>query len=89
MFEVKATRQAINSRPVVIETVKLLTRHNASKQFPVNVHVNLTNGRSSVKTIGEIKAKTKKVEPKVDMIFLETASVTNVFVKEMMPQYID
>ncbi|MGI8883106.1 MAG: hypothetical protein ACR2IA_02555 [Pyrinomonadaceae bacterium] len=45
MFEVKANRQAINSRPVVIETVKLLTRHIASKQFPVNAHVNLTNGQ--------------------------------------------
>jgi divalent metal cation (Fe/Co/Zn/Cd) transporter len=75
----------------VIETVELLTMHPAPKQIPVNAHVNLKNDLTNeqiIHAIREIEAKIKKAEPKVDMIFLETASLTDSSVKEMMPQHI-
>jgi len=41
-----------------------------------------------VQSIAQIEEAMKKAEPKVDMIFLETASVTDSSVKEAMPQHI-
>ena len=52
--------------------------HLAPKQILVNAHVSLKNHLTTeeiVKTIGEIEKKIKEAEPKVDMIFLETASL--------------
>ncbi|HEX8639383.1 MAG TPA: hypothetical protein VF692_15040, partial [Pyrinomonadaceae bacterium] len=84
-------RQAINSHPSVVETVELLTMHLAPKQILVNAHVNLKNDLTNeqiVAAIAEIEAKIKEAEPKVDMIFLETASLTDSSVKEMIPKHI-
>jgi hypothetical protein len=52
--------------------------HLAPKQILVNAHVNLKNDLTNteiIQTIAEIEAKIKEAEPKVDMIFLETAGL--------------
>lgn len=89
--EVEAIRQAIDSHPGVISTVELLTMHLAPKQILVNAHVNLKNDLTNdqiVKAVAEIETEIKKAEPKVDMIFLEAASLNASSVKEMMPKHI-
>jgi divalent metal cation (Fe/Co/Zn/Cd) transporter len=89
--EVEAIRNVINSHPGVVETVELLTMHLAPKQILVNAHVNLKNDLTNeqiVTAIHEIEEKIKEAEPKVDMIFLETASLTDSSKKEVMPQHI-
>ena len=52
--------------------------HLAPKQILVNAHVSfkddLTNTQI-IETIAEIEERIKKAEPKVDMIFLETAGL--------------
>jgi divalent metal cation (Fe/Co/Zn/Cd) transporter len=56
----------------------LLTMHLAPKQILVNAHVNLKEHLSNkeiVETIADIERKIKEAEPKVDMIFLETAGL--------------
>ncbi len=87
----EAIRNVINSHPGVVETVELLTMHLAPKQILVNAHVNLKNDLTNeqiVTAIHEIEEKIKEAEPKVDMIFLETASLTDSSKKEVMPQHI-
>lgn len=89
--DVEAIREAIKSHPSVVEVVELLTMHLAPKQILVNAHINLKNELTNeqiVKSIGEIERDIKKAEPKVDMIFLETASLRDTTVKEIMPQHI-
>jgi cation diffusion facilitator family transporter len=89
--EVEAIRQAINNHPSVVETVELLTMHLAPKQILVNAHVNLKNELTNeeiVRTISEIEQKMKEVEPKVDMIFLETSSLQDSTVKGPIPEHI-
>jgi len=76
---VRAIRNAVKSHPNVNEVIELLTMHLAPKQILVNTHVNLKNGLTNeqiVETIAEIEEKIKEAEPKVDMIFLETAAIT-------------
>jgi len=89
--DVEAIHAAINSHENVIEVVELLTMHLAPKQILVNAHVNLKNELTNeqiVESIREIEKNIKDVEPKVDMIFLETASQNDSSVKEIMPQHI-
>jgi tRNA A58 N-methylase Trm61 len=65
--------------------------HFAPKQFPANARANLKNAFTNeqiVQAIGEIEAKIKEVEPKVDMIFLETSSLNNSSTKKMIPKHI-
>ena len=53
--------------------------HLAPKQILVNAQINLKNDLTNteiIKTIAEVEEAMKKAEPKVDMIFLETASLT-------------
>ncbi len=76
--DVEKIRQAIKSHPSVNQVVELLTMHLAPKQILVNAHINLKNDLTNeqiVKSIGEIEKNIKEAEPKVDMIFLETASL--------------
>lgn len=50
----------------------------APKQILVNAHVNLKDDLTNtqlIETIAEIETQIKKAEPKVDMIFLETAGL--------------
>ncbi len=77
---VEAIRRAIKSHPSVVEVVELLTMHLAPKQILVNAHINLKNDLTNeqiIESIAEIEENMKKAEPKVDMIFLETASLKN------------
>jgi divalent metal cation (Fe/Co/Zn/Cd) transporter len=71
-----AIQQAIESHPNVERVVELLTMHLAPKQILINAHVqmrpNLVTGDIE-KSIAEIEERIKRAEPKVEMIFLETA----------------
>jgi len=74
--EVEAIKQAIESHPNVERVIELLTMHLAPKQILINAHVqlrpNLVTGDIE-KSIAEIEDCIKRAEPKVEMIFLETA----------------
>jgi len=75
----RAIRNAIKSHPNVNTVIELLTMHLAPKQILVNAHVNLKETLTNaeiIQTIAEIEQKIKEAEPKVDMIFLETAGIT-------------
>jgi cation diffusion facilitator family transporter len=73
---VERIRQAILAHPNVREVIELLTMHLAPKQILINAHINLSDDLKTdeiEKTISEIEDYIKRAEPKVDMIFLETA----------------
>ncbi|HEX8173928.1 MAG TPA: cation diffusion facilitator family transporter [Pyrinomonadaceae bacterium] len=88
---VERIRTAILEHPHVCEVVELLTMHLAPKQILINAHINL---RDSLKTdeieatIEEIEERIKKAEPKVDMIFLETARESEATEQEPIPEHI-
>ncbi len=89
--DVAAIRGAVKAHPNVVDVVELLTMHLAPKQILVNAHVNLKKELTNeqiVKTIGEIEDSMKKAVSKVDMVFLETASLKNTSVTEVVPQHI-
>ncbi len=72
--------------------VELLTMHLAPKQILVNAHINLKNDLSNtevIQTIAEVERAMKKAEPKVDMIFLETASLRGTNMKEANPKHLE
>lgn len=73
---VEAIRKAIESHPNVERAVELLTMHLAPKQILINAHVKLRDHMVTdeiEKTIEEVEERIKSAEPKVEMIFLETA----------------
>lgn len=73
---VRAIVQAIESHPNVVKVVELLTMHLAPKQILINAHINLRDDLVTgdvVKTVEEVEELIKRAEPKVEMIFLETA----------------
>lgn len=73
-----AIRGAIKGHPNVNKVVELLTMHLAPKQILVNAHVNMKDSLTNteiIETIAEIEERIKAAEPKVDMIFLETAGL--------------
>jgi divalent metal cation (Fe/Co/Zn/Cd) transporter len=79
------------SHPNVKGVVDLLTMHMAPKQILVNAHVNLDDKLTAteiVQTIAEIEEKIKQAEPKVDMIFLEAASITDTAPVKPNPEHI-
>lgn len=87
---VEAIRSAINAHPNVNQVVELLTMHMAPKQILVNAHVNLNDDLTNaqiVETVAEIETSIKESEPKVDMIFLETASITDSDLKTVNPEH--
>ena len=87
---VEAIRKAINAHPNVNDVVELLTMHMAPKQILVNAHVNLKEHMTNaeiVETIAEVEEQIKKVEPKVDMIFLEAASLIPGDNREVNPKH--
>lgn len=72
----QTVKQSIEAHPNVERVVELLTMHLAPKQILINAHVKLRpelNTGSVVTTIEEIEQRIKSAEPKVEMIFLETA----------------
>ena len=88
---VERIRLAILAHPHVCEVVELLTMHLAPKQILINAHINF---RDSLKTddleniIEEIETIIKKAEPKVDMIFLETARESQTTERDPIPEHI-
>jgi len=73
---VRAIVKAIESHPNVVTVVELLTMHLAPKQILINAHINLRDDLVTgdiVKTVEEVEELIKRAEPKVEMIFLETA----------------
>ncbi|HAF16229.1 MAG TPA: cation transporter [Blastocatellia bacterium] len=73
---VRAIALAIQSHPNVVKVVELLTMHLAPKQILINAHINLRDDLLTadiVKTVEEVEELIKRAEPKVEMIFLETA----------------
>jgi cation diffusion facilitator family transporter len=73
---VRAIVEAIESHPNVVKVVELLTMHLAPKQILINSHINLRDDLVTgdiVKTVEEVEELIKRAEPKVEMIFLETA----------------
>jgi cation diffusion facilitator family transporter len=73
---VDAIAKAIESHPNVVKLVELLTMHLAPKQILINAHINLRDDLVTddiENTIEQIEAAIKNAEPKVEMIFLETA----------------
>lgn len=88
---VERIRQAILSHPQVYEVVELLTMHLAPKQILINAHVNFRNelGTDEIEqAVHEVEGLIKKAEPKVDMIFLETARERTADKSEPIPQHI-
>jgi cation diffusion facilitator family transporter len=88
---VQAIKDAIESHPNVVKVVELLTMHLAPKQILINAHVNLRDDLMTndiERTIEEIEQVIKKAEPKVEMIFLETARKSNSEHQELIPEHI-
>ena len=88
---VERIRQAILGHPNVCEVVELLTMHLAPKQILVNAHINFRNELATddiEQTINEVEQLMKQAEPKVDMIFLETARERDPGPNEPIPQHI-
>ncbi|MEP6743043.1 MAG: cation diffusion facilitator family transporter [bacterium] len=88
---VQAIKQAIESHPNVIKVVEILTMHLAPKQILINAHVNLRDDlvTSQIeRTIEEIEQLIRKAEPKVEMIFLETARKSHSAHQEVVPEHI-
>ncbi|MGB7924288.1 MAG: cation diffusion facilitator family transporter [Pyrinomonadaceae bacterium] len=88
---VERIRQAILSHPNVSQVVELLTMHLAPKQILINAHINLRDELKTdeiEKTIREIEEHIKRAEPKVDMIFLETARESEPGMDKPIPQHI-
>jgi cation diffusion facilitator family transporter len=88
----RAIREAIKGHPNVNKVVELLTMHLAPKQILVNAHVNMKDELTNteiVETIAEIEERIKAAEPKVDMIFLETAGIGRPKPQKRDPQHTD
>jgi cation diffusion facilitator family transporter len=88
---VLAIKQAIESHPNVVKVVELLTMHLAPKQILINAHVNLRDDLLTsdiVKTVEEVEELIKRAEPKVEMIFLETARQSESSDQQLVPQHI-
>jgi len=87
---VERIREAIRSHPNVCEVIELLTMHLAPKQILVNAHVNFRNELATddiERTINEVEELIKQAEPKVDMIFLETARESDPGADEPIPEH--
>jgi cation diffusion facilitator family transporter len=87
----QAIRAAIESHPNVVKVIELLTMHLAPKQILINAHVNLRDDLVTddiERTNEEIEALIRKAEPKVEMIFLETARESHSSKREVVPEHV-
>jgi len=87
---VRAIVQAIEGHPNVVKVVELLTMHLAPKQILINAHVNLRDDLVTgdiVQTIEEVEELIRRAEPKVEMIFLETARQSESSDRELVPEH--
>lgn len=88
---VRAIKQAIESHPNVVKVVELLTMHLAPKQILINAHINLRDDLVTgdiVKTNEEVEDLIKRADPKVEMIFLETARESESSEPDVVPEHI-
>ena len=88
---VGAIKEAIESHPNVVRVVELLTMHLAPKQILINAHVNLRDDLVTgdiVQTIEEVEDLIKRAEPKVEMVFLETARQSESSEHDLVPEHI-
>ncbi len=88
---VQRIREAIESHPNVVKVIEILTMHLAPKQILINAHVNLRDDlvTSEIeRTIEEIEQIIRKAEPKVEMIFLETARKSHSAHQELIPEHV-
>ena len=87
----QAIRAAIESHPNVIKVIELLTMHLAPRQILINAHVNLRDDlvtNDIEQTNEEIETLIRKAEPKVEMIFLETARESHSSKREVVPEHV-
>ena len=87
---VGAIKEAIESHPNVVRVVELLTMHLAPKQILINAHVNLRDDLVTgdiVQTIEEVEDLIKRAEPKVEMVFLETARQSESSEHDLVPEH--
>jgi cation diffusion facilitator family transporter len=87
---VERIRQAILEHPHVVQVVELLTMHLAPKQILINAHINLRDDLATddiEQTITEIEELIKRAEPKVHMVFLETARESQSEMREPLAQH--
>jgi cation diffusion facilitator family transporter len=87
----QAIQKAIESHPNVVKVIELLTMHLAPKQILINAHVNLRDDLTTddiERTNEEIERKIKAAEPKVEMIFLESARETHSTKRNVVPEHI-
>jgi cation diffusion facilitator family transporter len=87
----QAIRAAIESHPNVIKVIELLTMHLAPRQILINAHVNLRDDLVTddiEQTNEEIETLIRKAEPKVEMIFLETARESHSSKREVVPEHV-
>ena len=88
---VRAIVQAIESHANVVKVVELLTMHLAPKQILINAHINLRDDLVTgdiVNTVEEVEELIKKAEPKVEMIFLETARQCDSSEQDCVPEHV-
>ncbi len=86
---VRKLREAIESHPNVVKVVELLTMHLAPKQILVNAHVNLRDELMTdeiERTNEEIETLIQEAEPKVKIIFLETARKSHNSLQGAVPE---
>jgi len=87
---VVAIKQAIESHANVVKVVELLTMHLAPKQILINAHVNLRDDLvlgDVLQTTEEIEDLIKRADPKVEMIFLETARASDSTEQNVVPEH--
>ncbi len=88
---VRAIVEAIESHPNVVKVVELLTMHLAPKQILINAHINVRDDLVTseiVKTVEEVEELIKRAEPKVEMIFLETARQCESSEQDCVPEHV-
>jgi cation diffusion facilitator family transporter len=88
---VSAIVQAIESHPNVVKVVELLTMHLAPKQILINAHINVRDDLVTgeiVQTVEEVEELIKQAEPKVEMIFLETARQCDSSEQDCVPEHV-
>ena len=87
----QAIKAAIESHPNVVKLIELLTMHLAPKQILINAHVNLRDDLVTAdieRTNEEIERLIKQAEPKVELIFLETARDSHSSKHEVIPEHV-
>jgi cation diffusion facilitator family transporter len=88
---IKAITEAIESHPNIVKVIELLTMHLAPKQILINAHLKLRDDLVTgeiEQSIEEIENLIRRAEPKVELIFLETARKSHRAQAELVPRHI-